>query len=185
MSHRTAVSTAARAGSARRSFALTTEHRLGALGVALAVASSFFAYKMVARGERDPAWAPFSPYIATVVTPWKKGFAPAFTETRGADPIVTGSIRPSTQGRPAEKAGFDPNAIPGTGLPESYLAVPPGEYVVRAVVHGVALVQSSKGYLSVRPGELLPGAGRVQAIEMRGDHWFVVTSKGVIDDTPG
>jgi len=184
MSTRSAGSTATRAGAARR-VELTTERRLGALGIALAVALSFFAYKMVARGERDPAWAPFSPYIASVVTPWKKGFAPAFTETVETDPIVTGSIRPATQGRSAEKAGFDPGALPGSGLPESYLAVPPGEYVVRGVVHGVALMQSSKGYLSVRPGEFLPGAGRVQAIERRGDRWVVVTAKGEIDDTPG
>jgi len=42
-------------------------------------------------------------------------------------------------------------------------------------------VESRRGLREIAPGDSLPGAGRVQAIERRGRQWVVVTSNGVID----
>lgn len=55
-------------------------------------------------------------------------------------------------------------------------------YLLRDVSGGVALLERRDGLIEeVAPGDDLPGAGRVTAIERRGRGWAVVTTKGVID----
>ncbi len=54
-------------------------------------------------------------------------------------------------------------------------------WVVRDVYGGMALVESARGTIEVAPGEIIPGAGRVMAIERRGPGWIVITSKGLVD----
>jgi hypothetical protein len=66
----------------------------------------------------------------------------------------------------AERAG-----IPGSG------------YVLRDVYRGKALVESRAGLQEIAPGDLLPGAGRVERIVKRDGGWVVVTSNGIIDQT--
>lgn len=58
-------------------------------------------------------------------------------------------------------------------------------WVVRDVYDGIALVEGVDGPVEVAPGEVLPGAGRVQSIERAGRGWVVVTSRGVIDSARG
>lgn len=54
-------------------------------------------------------------------------------------------------------------------------------WVLREVYNGSALVESrSRGIYEVMPGNTIPGAGRVEAIERRGGRWVVVTDKGLI-----
>jgi hypothetical protein len=60
-------------------------------------------------------------------------------------------------------------------------AIPPGGYVLRQVEDGIAFIESRDGLRTVAPGQVLPGAGKVRAIEKRGEKWVVVTSGGVID----
>lgn len=60
--------------------------------------------------------------------------------------------------------------------------VPQGGYVLRRVVDGVAHLQSSAGMSQVAVGDVLPGAGRVRAIEKRDGRWLVFTKNGVIDE---
>jgi hypothetical protein len=45
-----------------------------------------------------------------------------------------------------------------------------------------ALVGSKDVYYRVQAGHVLPGPGIVRAIKKRGDHWVVLTSKGVISE---
>ena len=59
----------------------------------------------------------------------------------------------------------------------------PSGYLLRGVQDGVALIQSRRGTIEVEQGDIIPGIGRVQAIERRGGRWTVVTTTGVIDDT--
>jgi len=54
-------------------------------------------------------------------------------------------------------------------------------WVVRDVYDGIALVESPHGSIEVIPGETIPGAGTVKAIERRGAGWIVITSRGVVD----
>ncbi len=53
-------------------------------------------------------------------------------------------------------------------------------YVVLGVRDDIALVGGQYGELAVRPGDLLPGAGRVQRVEREGPTWVVVTEHGRI-----
>jgi hypothetical protein len=54
-------------------------------------------------------------------------------------------------------------------------------WVVRDVYGGVALLESTRGTIEVALGEVVPGAGRVKAIERRGSGWIVITSRGLVD----
>ncbi len=53
-------------------------------------------------------------------------------------------------------------------------------YWLVEVQDGFAIVDGRDGPQQVTPGDLLPGAGRVQRIERRGHEWVVVTSAGII-----
>lgn len=55
------------------------------------------------------------------------------------------------------------------------------DWVVRDVYRGIALVEGPQGAVEVMPGDVLPGAGTVRAIQRRGDGWIVVTSRGFVD----
>ena len=59
--------------------------------------------------------------------------------------------------------------------------IPPNGYVLRNVRDGYAVLEGRSGLREVAPGDTIPGAGRVRAIEQRGAEWVVVTSIGVID----
>ena len=52
-------------------------------------------------------------------------------------------------------------------------------YWVVEVQDGVAFVDGRDGPQQVAPGDVLPGAGRVERIERRGHEWVVVTSSGI------
>jgi hypothetical protein len=69
----------------------------------------------------------------------------------------------------ATQRSANPNRIPVHG------------YVLRDVRQGVAVLEGRSGLRQVAPGDDIPGAGRVRAIEKRGREWVVVTSVGVID----
>lgn len=94
--------------------------------------------------------------------------APATTPAPAADgPAQTGSI-------PDAK----PEAKPSKQTPAQTAL---DGWVLRDVFNGVALVEARNGRLvEIMPGQTLPNAGRVEAIERRGKTWVVVTTKGVI-----
>ncbi len=48
------------------------------------------------------------------------------------------------------------------------------------VRNGSALVEGRQGLRQVAPGDLLPGAGKVERFEKRGREWAVVTDQGII-----
>jgi hypothetical protein len=53
-------------------------------------------------------------------------------------------------------------------------------YVVLDARNDIALVSGRYGEREVRQGDFLPGAGRVERIELRGGGWVVLTSEGLI-----
>lgn len=56
---------------------------------------------------------------------------------------------------------------------------------LRDAFRGNALVETSRGVIDVQPGDVLPGAGRVLAIQRRGGRWVVATESGdIVGDTP-
>jgi hypothetical protein len=53
-------------------------------------------------------------------------------------------------------------------------------YRVRDVYRGAALIEYGSGMIGVEPGEVVPGVGRVKAIQERAGRWVVVTENGEI-----
>ncbi|EIM25034.1 hypothetical protein [Microvirga lotononidis] len=65
--------------------------------------------------------------------------------------------------------------------PKPVKSEPVDGWVLREVYDGAALVENRNRRLyEVMPGGLLPGVGRIEAIERRGARWVVVTDKGFI-----
>ena len=58
-------------------------------------------------------------------------------------------------------------------------------YVVLRARGQVALVEGRYGERAVRPGDYLPGAGRVERIERQAGAWVVLTDQGLIADADG
>jgi hypothetical protein len=59
------------------------------------------------------------------------------------------------------------------------------DYALHHVDRGHAFVKRRDGFLEeVVPGDELPGAGRVTAIERRDDGWIVMTTQGIIIQRP-
>jgi len=54
------------------------------------------------------------------------------------------------------------------------------DYVLLDARNQVALVEGRYGERAVRPGDFLPGAGRVERIERRAGKWVVLTEQGFI-----
>lgn len=59
---------------------------------------------------------------------------------------------------------------------------PIGDYTLREVQDGIALVQGRGGLYEVGPGDRLPGVGKVLTVERIGRKWVVVTERGRIDE---
>src|SRR5271166_306449 len=53
-------------------------------------------------------------------------------------------------------------------------------YVVLGARDDIALIEGRDGEYAVRPGDVLPGAGRVERIEREGGNWVVLTDQGLI-----
>lgn len=108
-------------------------------------------------------------------------------EAAASDKSRVASIA-NNDAKPAAKAEAKA-PVPATGgsnakpadLKPADLKPPLSNFVLREVDNGVALVQGSGGLYEVSPGERLPGAGKVLAIEKIGRKWVVVTDRGRID----
>jgi hypothetical protein len=101
--------------------------------------------------------------------------APASTPAPGAQ----------AKQQPPSRPKFDNVAMDKTGSIERPKPVLRG-YVVLDARDDVALVGGRYGEREVRQGDFLPGAGRVERIELGGNGWVVTTSGGLIAsaDTP-
>lgn len=120
------------------------------------------------------------------VKPAAKVAAPAPAATVSPKPPVPATANNEARGsvKPAAKVAA-PAAAATTGgatAKAADAAKPIGDYSVREVQDGVALVQGRGGGLyEVGPGDRLPGVGRVLGVEKIGRKWVVVTEGGRID----
>jgi hypothetical protein len=94
---------------------------------------------------------------------------------------VPPATRPSTPQRPelGDNVSLDPTG--SIDRPRPLLR----GYVVLGARDDIALIGGQYGELAVRPGDVLPGAGRVQRVERRGLTWVVVTEHGLIASAYG
>ena len=99
-------------------------------------------------------------------------------ERAGADRTATGSIAKPETAKPDNAKAEDAEAAAKAKAAKALRA----RFVLREVSGGVAMIERSDGLIEeVAPGDDLPGAGRVTAIERRGRDWVVFTTRGVID----
>ena len=97
------------------------------------------------------------------------------------------SAKSSTAAKPEAKPAIKAAAAPPPPTAESAnakaaeAAKPIGDYTLREVQDGIALVQGRGGLYEVGPGDRLPGVGKVLAVERVGQKWVVVTERGRID----
>lgn len=117
-----------------------------------------------------------------VVGPSPVSFAPPATPRApmALAPISFPRLRPLAE---ADAAPLPAETTRVAATPRSANAhrIPVYGYVLRDVRQGVAVLEGRSGLRQVAPGDDIPGAGRVRAIEKRGREWVVVTSIGVID----
>jgi hypothetical protein len=103
---------------------------------------------------------------------------------------ITGSIADPRSTAPGPgMSGDGRRTLPGAGgavgapgAPTASTAALPilEGWVVRDVYRGAALIQGRAGILQVVPGEVLPGLGRIEAVQRHDGRWEVVTTRGVI-----
>ena len=89
---------------------------------------------------------------------------------------------PAAQPKPPVRPKFGAVALDRTGSIDRPRPILRG-YVVLGARDDVALISGRYGEREVREGDFLPGAGRVERIEARGDQWVVMTSEGLIAET--
>ena len=94
-------------------------------------------------------------------------------------PPPPAALPPVTLSTRSPGARADETSIPQKNSERA--KIPLNGYVLREVRNGAALVENRAGLIEVIPGDILPGAGRVRAIERKGRQWVVVTSGGTID----
>jgi hypothetical protein len=88
----------------------------------------------------------------------------------------------AAQPKPPPRPRFGAVALDRTGSIDRPRPILRG-YVVLGARDDVALIGGRYGEREVREGDFLPGAGRVERIEARGDQWVVMTSEGLIAET--
>ncbi|WP_201859600.1 hypothetical protein [Microvirga soli] len=88
---------------------------------------------------------------------------------------------PATPAPPPAPPVTEAAAREETPAPKPVRNEPVDGWVLREVYKGAALVESRNRRLyEVMPGGILPGVGKVEAIERRGARWVVLTDKGFI-----
>ncbi len=136
-----------------------------AFGICLALALASAGFAAHAIGSGPSALPNPLPSLANGI-PLNRALAEARRHSAG-DPETTGSL-----GRASE-------AVSGTGAVPGAKPQDTG-YVLRWALQGTALVEGPNGLREVRPGSVLPGAGRITSIERSDAGWIVVTSETVI-----
>jgi hypothetical protein len=101
--------------------------------------------------------------------------------TPAPTPAPAASAAPAPAAAPAAPPVTEAAAREEAPAPKSVKSEPVDGWVLREVYNGAALVESRNRRLyEVMPGGILPGVGKVEAIERRGTRWVVLTDKGFI-----
>jgi hypothetical protein len=93
---------------------------------------------------------------------------------------VTGSVTAPATAPAAVAATPKPNVQTAEAKGEFGRLPTLGDWVLRDVGNGGALIEGRRGMYEVYAGDPVPGLGRVDAIRRRDGRWVVVTSRGLI-----
>jgi len=110
-----------------------------------------------------------TPPVASAAVVAPEAAAAPVAAAAGAANEATGSIAPPAAAAPADQSKLEVARLPTVE-----------GWMLRGVANGVALIEGRRGIFEVYAGDLVPGAGRVDAIRRQDGRWVVVTSKGLI-----
>lgn len=168
-----------------RSLGETARKEAGARGTALnerlAQADRTVASKFAGLAERiEQAEREQTARITTLAAQSERRAASA--PVAKPEPTQTGSL---AEAKPVELRAAEPKS-PAKAKPiaEDKPPVVDG-WAVRDVYDGVAILENRRRRLAqVVPGDMLPGVGRVEAVERQGRNWVVVTRQGIVTPQP-
>ena len=149
---------------------LTSEHGVLAIGLLLACASATFAVEKIAGNTGVPSLPAVLPKGELMA--WKRGVPGVRILQPDLEPTTTGALPrrpPSLEPAPSDAAGEPAGPAPSSP-----------DYVVVDVADGSAVIQGVGGVRQIRLGAVVPGIGRVTAIERIGTEWVILGSGGVI-----
>ncbi len=127
----------------------------------------------------------------------EKHVAAVKTPEAPAAPVPVASATPTPPAKPTSIASAVPDVTQTGSLPDAKKIEPKAEpkaepdprkthldgYVLRDIDDGYALIEMKNGrFVEVATGGILPGVGRIEAIERRGRQWVVMTPKGYIGE---
>jgi hypothetical protein len=159
---------------ARKASASVIDKALVSTGVLTAVISASFATYMVSSDHPHPMFGGVE-HLMIFAQPSRD--YPGAAIARATSPIGQPGIDYTVTGTIPAKPSAS-SETPLSGLPEPILST----YVLHEVRDGVAIVAGGDDVYRIERGSILPGVGRVLAIEQRGGKWVVVTSQGLITD---
>jgi hypothetical protein len=166
----------------KRKTAWKTDAALCVMGVLCAVLSVNFAVSKITASTAPPI--PGAEHLRIFAMPSGGRLPTKASDPTPArkemefDPVVTGTVRPST----AEATA----SAPARTAARSAEVAPPqpatlSSYSLQGVFNGKALLQGPSGYLLVSAGEAIPGVGRIQSIQNRGGSWIIQTPLGPLE----
>lgn len=161
---------------------------LGVCGVVMAGSSLAFAGYMVADDQHTPRIAGME-YLSIFARP---SYSVASAESRRSPAApAPGEQREAQAARaPAPSVDTTPTGSIGEaavlGRPVNLILTPlraaaapaPARYAILDVSRGVAVIADESGARRIAPGDVVPGLGRIAAIERRGAHWIVAVENG-------
>jgi hypothetical protein len=106
--------------------------------------------------------------------------APVAAAAQPAPKEVTGSINAPATTPAAAAAAPKPNVQTADARGEFGRLPTLGDWVLRDVGNGGALIEGRRGMFEVYAGDPVPGLGRVDAIRRQDGRWVVITSRGLI-----
>lgn len=127
---------------------------------------------------RDAAAAKIDTLTARIEKPSEDAARVAELQAR-LDKIETADAARASQNVIAKPAAPDPETTGSIAAPDAGGQVV-RNWTVREVYDGVALLDGRNGLIEVMRGAIVPGLGRIKAIERRDRQWVVLTDRGVI-----
>lgn len=95
--------------------------------------------------------------------------------------IVASIDRLASSSSSTPKAKTEPDTTGAIVETKPTVTDPAGEWALREVLDGVAVIEDRKRrVIEVSRGDIVPGLGRVEAVERRARSWAVVTKQGVV-----
>lgn len=162
---------------------MISDKALAIIGVCLSIVTAVFAARMLGAPAREPKFsgAEHLMIFARPATGARPGSDDSRVSARRVAPADSDAVITASIPMPVDRTPVGAISRPGDPPRAGGREQPPLEgYVLQSILGGKALVRTPSDFVIVEPGAEIPGAGRVEAIELRNRGWVVTTSRGII-----